>query len=602
VESVLAQTFRDFELLALDDGSTDSTSRLLDSFAQRDSRIRVTRHESNSGLPALRIAQAWQHAQGKYFAYMFDDDFWYPQALSVLVTALETHDSWDMTYANVLFPTVAGAATTRILGAAPPQFDPVLLQASNYIANVAVMLRRETLDRVGTYDPHILIRRICDWDLWLRIASQGTIGHVDRVIGEASGVLTSDSLGHTADMDVGLAQLYSCLDRDVMLRMSEVLTFRIDGLEVFGDRRQVVEARASRQFSAFFRQTGDVELAEAWSRLAVRPGNGRSLRVAAVIVLYEPDESLAENIDACRAEVDLVLAVDNTPRPHEGLAELLAARGVQYMPLGENRGVAAALNLGCQRARELGFEWALTLDQDSTVTPAMVARLCECVELGQVVSGQMQPSASSTKLACHMLPAPEQVALVAPVWQQVGGIPVDTRPECWPVDETLTSGSLTRLSALAELGWFREDLFIDRVDIEYCMRAQLNGWHILQRLDAVLVHRMGQLRRVTFPVSCFVTDYPPLRRYYMVRNVLELRRLYRHEFPAWIRRERQYWSKELVKVLLFEPDRAAKVLMMLRGLLDFGLGRFGSYQENHPADRSHGWPRWTTRGRGRTGH
>ena len=67
------------------------------------------------------------------------------------------------------------------------EFDAARLQASNYIPNVAVLHRREVFDRVGAYDPHILLRRLCDWDLWLRIASAGTIGHTDVLIGEATG-------------------------------------------------------------------------------------------------------------------------------------------------------------------------------------------------------------------------------------------------------------------------------------------------------------------------------------------------------------------------------------------------------------------------------
>ena len=201
VESVLAQEFRDFELLIADDGSTDSTARVLADLAALDARVRLVRHEHNSGLPARRIAELLTIATGKYCAYMFDDDLWYPHALRVLVGALEDHPSWDMTYGNVVFPSVNAPGMLereRVLGGEPRDFDAELLRVANYIPNVAVVHRRAVLDRAGTYDPHILLRRLCDWDLWLRIAAAGTIGHTDVLVGEANGWDTPDSLGRTA--------------------------------------------------------------------------------------------------------------------------------------------------------------------------------------------------------------------------------------------------------------------------------------------------------------------------------------------------------------------------------------------------------------------
>ena len=234
---------------------------------------------------------------------------------------------------------------------------------------------------------------------------------------------------------------------------------------------------------------------------------------------------------------------------------------MDYVSLSGNKGIAAALNEGCRRARGLGFDWVLTLDQDSTATPGMVARLSQCIDPG--------------------LPLAHDVAIVAPVWQQFGGLPVTTGEGCTELGAAMTSGSLTRLSALEKLGGFREDLFIDRVDYEYCMRAQRRGWRIMQAQDAVLLHRTGHLRKVSFPVRFWVTDYSPVRRYYMIRNFLEVRREYGREFPDWMAGERRYWNRELVKMMLAEPHRIEKVKMMIRGWLDYRRGRFGKYEDLH---------------------
>jgi len=286
-----------------------------------------------------------------------------------------------------------------------------------------------------------------------------------------------------------------------------------------------------------------------------------TLEIAAVVVLYRPAGILLANVDSYRDQVTRVIAVDNSEKPDPQVVAQLESRGVTYVSLGGNKGIAAALNEGCRRARDLGFDWVLTLDQDSTATPGMVARLSACVEVEQ--------------------PLAHDTAIVAPLWQQVGGLPVATSKGCRELDIAMTSGSLTRQSALAELGGFREDLFIDRVDNEYCLKARRRGWRIVQRKDAVLLHRMGHLRRVTFPVRCWVSDYSPVRRYYMVRNLLEIRREYGREFPACTAIERRYWRKELVKIILAEPHRLEKAKMMVRGWLDYRRGRFGKYEDLH---------------------
>jgi rhamnosyltransferase len=285
-------------------------------------------------------------------------------------------------------------------------------------------------------------------------------------------------------------------------------------------------------------------------------------KIAAVVVLYSPSADVLASVDSYRDQVDAIIAVDNTEAPDQQLVERLESRGVSYVSLSGNRGIGAALNIGCIRARELGFDWALTVDQDSTVPPGMVARLHGCAKT--------------------QLPSVGPVAIVAPIWDQVGGLPEATTEGWRDIEVAMTSGSLTNLVAFDELGGFREDLFIDRVDNEYCLRARRRGWRVVQQQDAVLLHRMGHLRKATFPVRCWVTDYSPVRRYYMVRNHLEVRREYGREFPGWMAIERRYWRKELVKIMLAEPHRLEKAKMMTRGWLDYQRGRFGKYEDLHP--------------------
>lgn len=292
-------------------------------------------------------------------------------------------------------------------------------------------------------------------------------------------------------------------------------------------------------------------------------GSGRVTRsrasgVCAVVVLFEPDASVVENVNSCMREVDRVFAVDNSTHPGAVSAAIEAA-GAEVISLGENEGMGAALNLGCRRAAEEGFAWALTLDQDSTPMPGMAPALALCL------SGE----------------SGADVAIVAPLLQHEGGATERTEATCVDVPFAVTSGSLLRIAAFEALGGFREDLFIDQVDNEFCLRARRNGWRIVQRRDAVLVHRMGRLERARFPFTFYVTNYSPLRWYYRLRNLLEVKREYGREFPDWAHAEWLQWRKELLKALLAEPGRWRKLRMLVRGWRDYRRGRFGRYEELH---------------------
>ena len=120
VRSILAQTFSDFELILVDDGSTDESPRICDQFAQADSRITVI-HKQNGGLSSARNA-ALDIAQGKYIAFIDSDDYVEPRLLEKTVAALEAGNyDWcaygmrkEDTQGNLLEPVCFKPRTLRI--------------------------------------------------------------------------------------------------------------------------------------------------------------------------------------------------------------------------------------------------------------------------------------------------------------------------------------------------------------------------------------------------------------------------------------------------------------------------------------------------------
>lgn len=199
VDSLLRQTFTDFELIIIDDCSTDGTEDIIKDFMRRDPRVGTIRHAANIGLPAVSSYEGLAMARGEYISFVFDDTELYPNALKVLLDGSEKQKA-DFVYGYVEMTLPDGAngnTMTVLLGYGE---DLSTLLSHNFIPNNAVLAKKSVFDRVGYYDPHLLIVRLCDWDLWRRVLKSCVIGRVEEVVGIEHGPSLSDSLGNTYDM------------------------------------------------------------------------------------------------------------------------------------------------------------------------------------------------------------------------------------------------------------------------------------------------------------------------------------------------------------------------------------------------------------------
>ena len=139
----------------------------------------------------------------------------------------------------------------------------------------------------------------------------------------------------------------------------------------------------------------------------------------------------------------------------------------------------------------------------------------------------------------------------------------------------MTSGSLLRLAAYEKAGPFRDEFFIDFVDIEYCLRLHASGYRVIQAEQACLEHHVGT--RIGPGGWLSVTTHSPLRKYYKTRNRLRVWQEYGRLFPGYVWRDRSRFLLEFIRLLLFEPEKKAKLGMMWRGIHDYRRGRFGKY-------------------------
>lgn len=181
VDSVLEQTFRDFEVIVVDDASTDRTPEILKNYGDR---IRLIRRDYNSGLPSMPRNQAVGLARGRYVAFLDSDDFWYPSKLKMQVGFMDTHP--DIALSHTFCHVVDEASRplyVRREKEMPAEGDLFgRLVKECFITTSTVMIRKEVFARIGGFDESPQLRRGEDHVFFLRAVREGKIGFVPEVL------------------------------------------------------------------------------------------------------------------------------------------------------------------------------------------------------------------------------------------------------------------------------------------------------------------------------------------------------------------------------------------------------------------------------------
>lgn len=266
------------------------------------------------------------------------------------------------------------------------------------------------------------------------------------------------------------------------------------------------------------------------------------------------------------AEQAPVVAVDDGSGPdsQEVLTVLSGIRDVTLIRQGDNRGIAAAVNVGCAYAVDSGATVLVTFDQDSRPSSDHVFRVLRGLRTDGLI---------------------RKLGIVGP--GKVGGLvyrgsPVG-RPNLKAVVEVIQSGLAMPTDVFQALGQYDEGLFIDGVDTEYCLRARERGFVVAVLEDLALEHTLGVgvdarfLRIGKFrPVA---TGHSAFRRYYMTRNrIVLLRRYGAGEFGWALTTIRRTLVGNLLAVTI-ERDRLSKALSIWLGLVDGFLGRSGRHPD-----------------------
>jgi len=280
---------------------------------------------------------------------------------------------------------------------------------------------------------------------------------------------------------------------------------------------------------------------------------------SAIVVTYHPRAEHLQNLAAIRAQVDLLIVVDNGSLESE-LAQIRPRTVDSGFRLIENRrnlGIATAMNLGVREAQQEACRWVALFDQDSTVTEGFIESMIAEFDAYRREKKIMQ-----------IIPRYRDPA--------TGIERVVSRFEDGGVFLTITSGSLFSMEAFEECGLFQENLFIYCVDDDYSLRIREKGFFIGVSRSAVLLHQSGHpTSRKLFGRMFSTKNYRPEVRYYYARNKVWILRRYARTFPRLIIPTLREFITIPFKIALMEDAAWKKIAMFIHGLMDGVTGKMG---------------------------
>lgn len=300
-----------------------------------------------------------------------------------------------------------------------------------------------------------------------------------------------------------------------------------------------------------------------------------SIKILGLVITCNPSAEFIHHLDYLYDEFGKIIIVDNGSsqdfqfllqeheKKHDGKLALALNN--------KNLGIATALNQGFQWAIEHGYEYVITLDQDSTPAPGMINSLVQGLE--------EHPNRENVAVLAPMIVEELLPRLSQYMLRRNKFVYEHASPETGllrNVTISITSGSLYNLEIWKKLGPFRDDFFIDYVDTEYNLRAIQHGYEISVQCEARLIHNLGKRQeKKLLGKTLYPTFHSPVRWYYISRNRIAMLKMYALKQPHWFFYEMITTIRTFIRAFTLENQRIEKFKAFLYGTYAGLRGKMG---------------------------
>lgn len=248
--------------------------------------------------------------------------------------------------------------------------------------------------------------------------------------------------------------------------------------------------------------------------------------IASVTVWYNPKNmtspTASEAINTYASHMGKTYIVDNSDIDNSDLAAFIP--NSVYIPNNKNLGIATALNQGCEAAMKDGFEWVMTMDQDSffdetniidylNKTESFITKDTSVKSYSVFQQDTDVQTFSITKQIRFKILSPLKRFILGKKYKpkEIQLIPVEYE------NRVIASANIINLSMWNQIGKFDDFLFIDEVDNNFCIRLKMNNYNIVRFNDCHVFHRIGNKKVTFFTKINYENDF---RLFYIFRNLL----------------------------------------------------------------------------------
>ncbi len=168
IDSIINQTYKNWELIIVDDASTDNTKNIINKYVTLDERIKVVHHECNQNLPKS-LNDGFAQAKGKYFTWTSDDNIYMENAFEKMYEVLENNTAYDMVYSNMFIID----ENTDVIGEHIGFMEDLFFYS---VVGACFLYTKEAADKTGKYDSDMF--SLEDYDYWLRLSKNHNIYHL----------------------------------------------------------------------------------------------------------------------------------------------------------------------------------------------------------------------------------------------------------------------------------------------------------------------------------------------------------------------------------------------------------------------------------------
>lgn len=291
-----------------------------------------------------------------------------------------------------------------------------------------------------------------------------------------------------------------------------------------------------------------------------------------IFVLYQPTGDFVGNLLRATAACANVVAVDNSPEEDLGLHEYLRGQGIEVIFNRNESGLAGAYNKGAEVLLGRQCDLIFLLDQDSRIEDGFFDGMIQAATALSTDTFLIGPKVYEVALNKCMPVIPPGKRFPKPYR-------IDERTEgVFPTLCIISSGSAISAAAYRMLGPFRDDYFIECIDIEYSLRAISRNIPVYINAAVTLRQTNGRIERRG---RWFTTNHAASRRYYIARNSVHCLREYRSLTGLhWL--SGLMVIRQAICVLLLDSEKLRKLTAIGCGYLDGMFGRLGSFERRHP--------------------